>query len=818
MWIKWSLVVVPIVLLLFLAQSVAWVPNTGAASKNAARRERLVFYMGANPEDMNPWKSTATTDSTISDFLFEGLVHYNHLYEIEPNAAHSVAVMEEIVTLVPSDITQEAFETHLKAEFGTDFKSLKVEEQGQAVHFDAGSGKPLPQAPKDGPPHITVPAMKQVRITFAPELKRGDITSAVQAEFDSRMEKRLGRSLYAEVSAAELTKRALAALPESERTKEKEAALNKEFEKWAGSLTTLQHFPIVDFHLRKGVYWTDGPFFDPKLRAGKAKFDPDTGKGDWFGEENGPFWLRGPEMTSRDCKLTFDLLKDKDFASPRASSYESILETRTFADNPYRFQVVYGELYSPALSDLTGAILPWHVWNDDAWKKEAIAKGRGPKDVGVPEESYNVKRFLAAQERDFRLRPSSMGSMVLEPLNGETTPLWKLTYQVRLRRNEFFWDRKPEFKFIDYYIFDPAFGAETVEFAFNTGSIDVYAAKAFQVRRYEEMTDRCYVLKRQPNQYEYMGINCGKEHLKDKRVRLALSMAIDVDAIIDKIIYGQGSRITGPAYPVLPWYNRDYKFKHTWLTKNKKGERSKPGETFPEGERLEEALPAIPFDLQEAKALLIAAGCKDEGGRLTKDGNPFKIMLVSTSGTGSRRDTAILAKEQWQRLGVEVDYQEYEWNTYLTQYVRARNFDVCVLGWSGGLDFDSRQLWHSSQVNPPGLNFAKYSNPEADRLMEKILTVYDPDEQKRISHQIFDIIAADFPYIFLFSPYSTSVLDKHIVWRKQVGVDARGNPVCEDRPINHEFLRTARAPIGYFMKELLRRETIPQFTDKQMKD
>lgn len=815
MWIKRALVILPVLLFVFLAQSVFWVPGTEAAADNDSRQDRLIFYMGANPEDMNPWKSTATTDSTISDYLFEGLVRYNHNYEIEPRAAHSVAVMEELVTLLPSSLTIDSAETAIKAEFGADFASMKVEDEGKAVHFEPKTGKVLEAKPADGAV-LTVGPMRRVRVTFAPKLKQGAITSAVQADFDTRMAKRLGNGLYDEVSAATLKKNALALLPEADRTKEVEAALDKAFGAWTGALTTIQHFPIVDFHLHKGVYWTDGPYFDPKKREGLKKFDPATGTGDWFGEEAGPFWTRGPEFTSKDCKITFDLLKDKDFASPRASSYESIVETRTFADNPYRFQVVYGELYSPALSDLAGGILPYHVWNDDAWKAEALAKGLGPKDVGVAEDSYNVKRFLAAQERDFRMRPSSMGTMVLEPLNGDSTPLWKLTYQVRLRRNDFHWGRRPEYQFIDYYIFDPAFGAETVEFAFNTGSVDYYAAKAFQVQRYEQRTDSCYVIKRQPNQYEYLGINCGKEHLKDKRVRLALSMAIDVDTIIDKIVYGQGSRVTGPAYPVLPWYNREYKFKHTWLTKNKKGERSKLGEVWPESDRLEEALPAIPYDLQEAKALLISAGCKDDGGRLTKDGNAFKIMLVSTSGTGSRRDTAILAKEQWTKLGVEVDYQEYEWNTYLTQYVRARNFDVCVLGWSGGLDFDMRQLWHSSQVNPPGLNFAKYSNPEADRLMEKILTVYDAEEQKRMSHQIFELIAQDFPYVFLFSPYTTAVLDKHIVWRKQVGVDDRGQPILEDRPINHEFIRGARAPLGYFMGELLRRQEIPAFGQKHL--
>ncbi|MCC6573077.1 MAG: hypothetical protein IT462_04725 [Planctomycetes bacterium] len=809
MWIKRLLVIIPVVILVFLAQSVFWVPNTNAVSDNEARLNRLVLYMTANPEDMNPWKSTATTDSTISDYFFEGLVRYNQNYEIEPHLAHTVAVTEDIVTLAPGDMPVADFEKRVREQYGDLVADFRVEDAGKAVHFNPSSGAVIEA--RGAATTLSVGAMPRVRVSFKPAYKKGSITSAVQPEFEAQMSKRLGREIYSEIAPAALAAQALKLRPEAERTKENEKLLLAEFTKWRQGVSAIAHSPIVDFIITKGMRWTDGPFFadDIKKREGLAKLDPATGKGDWFGEDSGPFWIKGPEFTSKDCKITFDLLRDKDFASPRASSYESIVETRTFADDPYRFQVVYGELYSPALSDLTGGLLPYHVWNDEAWLAEAIRKGRGPKDVGVAPEAYNVKRFLAAQERDFRLKPSSMGPMVLEPLNGKLVPMWKLGYQIRLRRNEFYWERKPEYQFVDYYVFEPAHGSETVEFAFTTGSLDTYGARAFQVQRYEELDDRYYVIKRQLNQYEYIGFNCSVEHLKDPRVRLALSMAVDVDSIIDKIHYGQASRVAGPTYPVLPYYNKDFTFKHRWLTKNKNGERAKAGEMFAEGDRAEEDLKFVPFDMQEARAILIDSGCKDEGGRLVRGGQPFKVFLVSVTGPNPRRDVAVLAKERWNALGIEVEYQEHEWNTYLTQYVKAGKYDICVLGWSGGLDFDIRQLWGTNSRPPQGLNYGGYSNKKADELMEKILSVYDPAEQIRMSHEIFDTIAADFPYVFLFSPYTTTVLDKHIVWRKPVTKD--GKDWYEDRPVNHKTLREARAPIRYYLGELLRRDEYPKF-------
>lgn len=73
---------------------------------------------------------------------------------------------------------------------------------------------------------------------------------------------------------------------------------------------------------------------------------------------------------------------------------------------------------------------------------------------------------------------------------------------------------------------------------------------------------------------------------------------------------------------------------------------------------------------------------------------------MNTTGQGSRQKSAVLAKERWEQLGVEVDYKQYEWNDYIQRFIMAMNFDVCVLGWSGGLDFDKRQLWARTSRRP----------------------------------------------------------------------------------------------------------------------
>jgi ABC-type oligopeptide transport system substrate-binding subunit len=84
MWIKRSLVIVPILLMAFLAQSFFWAPNNETAADNEGRQNRIIFYMGGDPFNMNPWSSTTTTDSTLTVYLYEGLLRYNREYLIEP--------------------------------------------------------------------------------------------------------------------------------------------------------------------------------------------------------------------------------------------------------------------------------------------------------------------------------------------------------------------------------------------------------------------------------------------------------------------------------------------------------------------------------------------------------------------------------------------------------------------------------------------------------------------------------------------------------------------------------------------------------------
>lgn len=867
MWIKKALITLPISLLLFMAISYFFAPDNEAVANNEGRKDRIILYMGANPENMNPWMSTSSTDSTISSYFFEGLIRYDRMYDIEPWLAETVVVVHEIDAVVPIGMTAAGYEAKIREKYGDEVTSIV--EGTVKFQLDDDAKESLK---KD----VTLAALlkfeeklkslKVLTIKFTKPEQEKKIVSAVKPSFGTDMKEMLSNKLGE--GQIEILIDTLLGMHEELETKKKDelgSKMHKEnaakakkdkdtkpvvpakyedmpdkakkelsvqmFKKMLqanvkelGGLG-IAHRPIVEMNLRKGAHWTDGPYFSEKdktwvvmvgddqagiliedseadaieavregLSLGEATVITAHNYKETFDGKNGAWWGKGPELTGRDPKITFDQIKLPTYASPRMSSYESIKNVIWSDKTPYKIEVVYGKLYSPALTDLMGNIMPHHRWNNTAWEWEATKKGLGWKDLRIDREKYDPMAHLNSDDRDFRLRPSYLGSMVLEPLNGKDTPYWQGNSKVMLRKNEFYWGRQAEYTFVEYLIFDPQLGSETSEAVFQTGGMDSYGAKDYQVKRYEEQEDKYYIIKRQPTTYSYLGFNQKRDVLSDKRVRLALSMAVNVDEIIEYVVYGQGERITGPAYPVLPWYNKDYEFEHKWRSGPKKGQT--------------EMLKKVPFNLDEASALLAEVGYKISGGVLKKGGKPLKLDFANSTGNPTRTSIADLARANWTLLGADVRYKEYEWNDFIGQRIMPMDFDICVLAWSGGLDFDKRQLWHSKYSPPNGLNFCNYANPEADKLMDEILTVYDQKKQVEMSHQLFDLIAADFPYIFLFSAYSTTVVDRHIVWRKK---DGKGGLV--DRPLDDKFIKESKSSWRFFEPELVHRDKLPDFKD-----
>jgi peptide/nickel transport system substrate-binding protein len=229
--------------------------------------------------------------------------------------------------------------------------------------------------------------------------------------------------------------------------------------------------------------------------------------------------------------------------------------------------------------------------------------------------------------------------------------------------------------------------------------------------------------------YTYIGYNLKNGLFQDKRVRLAFTYAINREEIVQYVLYGLGTVATGP-FPNHLWYANPH---------------VKP----------------IPYDPQKARELLAEAGWRDTNGDgiLDKEGKPFRFTLITNSGNDTRKDVGVLAQRQLREIGIDVTFELYEWSVFLKNFINAKHFDACILGWGLSVDPDAYEIWHSSQIEK-GFNFVSYRNPEIDRLWEEGRREYDIEKRKRLYWRIHELMAEDQPYTFLYVPLGISALQK----------------------------------------------------------
>ncbi len=141
----------------------------------------------------------------------------------------------------------------------------------------------------------------------------------------------------------------------------------------------------------------------------------------------------------------------------------------------------------------------------------------------------------------------------------------------------------------------------------------------------------------------YLAFNTQKAPFKDRRVRQALNMAINKQAIIDVVFKGAAKMAKNPIPPTIWSYNDDIK--------------------------------DYPYNPEQAKALLAEAGVS---GLKTN----IWAMPVQRPYNPNARRMAELIQADWKAVGVEAEIVTFEWAEYLDR-VRKGEHDTVLLGWTG---------------------------------------------------------------------------------------------------------------------------------------
>ncbi|HET6326791.1 MAG TPA: ABC transporter substrate-binding protein [Planctomycetaceae bacterium] len=425
-------------------------------------------------------------------------------------------------------------------------------------------------------------------------------------------------------------------------------------------------------------------------------------------------WSDGQPVTAHDVVFSFKLILDPRVPIPAVrSGVDQIRWIEAYDDHTL---VYFHKQAAPTnVWNLNFPILPRHIYDnygDDVTlqNSERFVKYENEPVVGGP---YAVKERRRNEE------------IVLE------------------RRENYFMYRgkqvrpKPFLKTIRLRVIPDQ---NTALLALQNGDIEEMQLSPLSLWRTQTVGNDFYKLNTKAQGVEWTTIqfiwNCQTPFFSDKRVRNAMSYAMDYDEMLNTVLGGLASPCSGLFHP------------DAWMA----------------------ARPAPqPFkqDLDKAEALLKEAGWEDHDGDGIRDkvieGKTvkfdFDLACASSDPDGIRICT--LLKENLDRLGIACTVRPLEF-TVLTQKELDHKFQASLGRWGTGADPDTTEYIYTTQGATRGRNFGSYSNPDVDALYRKGKTEFDREKRAEIYRQIQRLLWEDQPYTWLYYRNSLYAFGKRV--------------------------------------------------------
>jgi oligopeptide transport system substrate-binding protein len=305
---------------------------------------------------------------------------------------------------------------------------------------------------------------------------------------------------------------------------------------------------------------------------------------------------------------------------------------------------------------------------------------------------------------------------------------WQPNREIAVEKSTTYWDAaKVRLNGIHFY---PIENLDAEERAFRSGQLHVtYVLPFGKVDAYRRNPSR--VLRTDPylNTY-FFRLNVRQPPFNNEKVRRALALAVDRQAIVEKILRGGQQPATAITPPGLPGY------------------------TPP---------PGTPSDVKAARALLAEAGFPDGKGL------PPLEMLYNTSANHGLIAEAV--QEMWRRdLGLEVRLVNQEFKVVLSER-RAGRYQILLSDWVGDyLDPTTfLDLWRRDSGN----NHTGWASPEYDALLFAAARTADPVTRATQLQRAEALVLAAAPiipiyyntHVFLIQPsvrgWNPTLLDHH---------------------------------------------------------
>src|SRR5207247_166152 len=296
--------------------------------------------------------------------------------------------------------------------------------------------------------------------------------------------------------------------------------------------------------------------------------------------------------------------------------------------------------------------------------------------------------------------------------------------QVTFVKNDKYFRGAP---YADEFVVKTYADATAIKNALVTGEVTYGTIEA---KDYDEVSkvDALKGVRYKSSGYTYIGWNAKAAKapwLANRDVRQALWYGINVNAIMQKILFGLGTQVYAHNPPP------SWAYDPTGLTQYSN-------------------------DVAKAKSLLEKAGAKlgADGVYRWTDGQPMKMRIETNQGNTARETILQFSQDQYKQIGIQIDPLLESFNALLDRTVPGTDYDGYILGWTGlAGDPDAYVIWHSSQRGKDQFNNVDYNNSQVDKDLDQGRNGPDCSQPVRAKlYQDFNKILNDeAPYTFLYS-------------------------------------------------------------------
>lgn len=294
---------------------------------------------------------------------------------------------------------------------------------------------------------------------------------------------------------------------------------------------------------------------------------------------------------------------------------------------------------------------------------------------------------------------------------------WRTHQHISVDKNPLYWNA--EQVRLNGIVFYPIDDQQAEERAFRSGLLHkTDGVPLSRIERYRRENPPFFVSHPYLTTYYYL-INTTREPFNDPRVRQALALSINREAITERVLRAGET-------PAL------------WFTP--------PGTAgFEPSQRLEE-------NVERARELLAEAGFPE--GR----GFPRFTLLYNTRE--SHRLIAQVVQQMWRdNLGLHVELVNQEWQVYMVSR-RELNFDVARAGWAG--DYADPHNFLDLHLSTSGNNHTGWSDEIYDMLIERAAGTTDLEKRFELYDKAEGILLRDMPLIPVYWYTRTYLMDPSV--------------------------------------------------------